>query len=250
MKDFQKISDYYINFKDVETIFKFLCQIFEKGKDSIERNDENKIIIRIRFPCGLKEENLDFEILKKELSLEENINNLKTSVIFINNKMKNGKLVGDEKYEEIKNEIKCIKSDNYKNEILKTFLEKIYPIGSYYWSEKDTSPEILFGGKWTQISGRFLFAVDENHSIGTSGGEEKHILTIDEIPSHNHYYQKFNYDHCEHCSGGNNESVTYPNLWYGLSNFLVRENTENAGSGNPHNNMPPYITAYCWKRIK
>jgi len=58
--------------------------------------------------------------------------------------------------------------------------------------------EILFGGKWEQISGKFLFSVDANHAIGTSGGEEKHQLTIDEIPSHNHSYDRFNYDTHHH----------------------------------------------------
>ena len=58
----------------------------------------------------------------------------------------------------------------------------MYPIGSYYWSEKNTSPSDIFGGSWTKIRGRFLFASDSNHDVGDTGGEETHTLTINEMP--------------------------------------------------------------------
>ena len=254
IKDFQKISDYYIKFNGVETIYNFLCEIFEQGKDSIIKNEDDKIIIKIKFPCGLKEEEINFEILKKELSLENSINNLKQSVKYINKKMKNKKISDDKnsyeyknEIEKLNNEIKYIKSEEYKNDMLKTFFDKIYPIGSYYWSEKNTSPEILFGGKWEQISGKFLFSVDANHAIGTSGGEEKHQLTIDEIPSHNHSYDRFHYDtyYYPPTSGSN---YNFPCFNLGNSNFYANCTTSSVGSNRSHNNMPPYITAYCWKR--
>lgn len=70
-------------------------------------------------------------------------------------------------------------------------LEKVYPIGSYYWSDRNISPENIFGGKWEKINGRFLFASDYNHSLGTTGGQEIVTLSLNEIPRHEHQYDKF-----------------------------------------------------------
>ena len=52
-----------------------------------------------------------------------------------------------------KNNLERTKAD-FKSELL----EKVYPIGSYYWSSNNKSPSDIFGGTWTKISGRFLFA--------------------------------------------------------------------------------------------
>lgn len=41
---------------------------------------------------------------------------------------------------------------------LNNFLSKIYPVGSIYISEKNTSPASLFGGSWRCIQERFLYA--------------------------------------------------------------------------------------------
>jgi hypothetical protein len=76
---------------------------------------------------------------------------------------------------------KSIKEINFetKNEFKKDLLEKVYPIGLFYWSEKNISPENIFGGRWTKIEGRFLFSSNSNYKVGQTGGEERHKLTID-----------------------------------------------------------------------
>ena len=131
-----------------------------------------------------------------------------------------------------------------KEEFKKDLLEKVYPIGSYYWSEKDISPESLFGGKWRKIEGRFLFASDSNHYVGQTGGEERHRLTIDEMPSHIHGYKKFSGGAYYHFSGGSCPSTPSSND----SDFLISSTTDSCGGSQSHNNMPPFLTANCWKR--
>lgn len=115
-------------------------------------------------------------------------------------------------------------------------LDKIlYPIGSIYMSVNSTNPSQLFGGTWVQISGRFLYCT--NNSMDT-GGEATHKLTIDEMPSHNHpvYYGM------DGASPGN--TLTASSNSIGQSNGAIT----NRGGNQPHNNMPPYFTVYCWYR--
>ena len=130
-------------------------------------------------------------------------------------------------------------------------MEKVYPVGSYYWSEKNTSPEELFGGKWESISGRFLFSTDSNHSVDSTGGEEKHTLTIDEMPSHSHGYWCINGNYFGYEYGDKNSGNRYKFLKEWVSDKKsVETNTKCAGGNQPYNNIPPYITAYCWRRYK
>ena len=44
-----------------------------------------------------------------------------------------------------------------------------HPVGSYYWSSDDTSPEELFGGTWERIEDTILFAVGDDSSMGNVG---------------------------------------------------------------------------------
>lgn len=113
----------------------------------------------------------------------------------------------------------------------------IYPIGAIYLSVSATNPATLFGGKWEQIKDRFLLAAGDTYAIGTTGGEATHKLTVNEMPSHNHVLKKGN-------TLGNGSGI----MWSGTTT----ENTAgvNSTGGNAaHNNMPPYLTVYMWKRV-
>ena len=127
-----------------------------------------------------------------------------------------------------------------------------YPVGSYYWSSSSTSPELLFGGRWEPVTGKFIYAADHNHPVGSTGGEEKHTLTTAEMPTHAHRvgapnawsWGKIGVYMTNLASGGS---------WQALSGADANARgilqTEKTGSNNAHNNMPPYIAAYCWHRI-
>ena len=121
----------------------------------------------------------------------------------------------------------------------------IYPIGAIYLSVSATNPAILFGGKWEQIKDRFLLAAGDTYAIGTTGGEATHKLTIEEMPSHKHQI-KTNNDDWNNSAGGGNYGTTHDgaNPWYNTNWY-----TENSGGNAAHNNMPPYLTVYMWKRV-
>ena len=190
------------------------------------------------------------EILEKKVGLEKTLKNIDKS--FKEIKKENIKL----KEENTKIKEEYATKEQYKHDLL----EKVYPIGSYYWSNENISPENIFGGKWEQIKERFLFSSDSNHSVGSTGGEERHTLSIEEIPSHYHQYDKFNLSPgwfiCE-CNCKQPIKAVLPGIeyktFYGTdktkSSCIVSSNTDSRGSSSSHNNMPPYLTANCWKRI-
>lgn len=125
-------------------------------------------------------------------------------------------------------------------------LDLIHPIGSIYWSTNITSPETLFGGTWEQIKDTFILAAGDSYSAGSTGGEANHTLTIDELPSHRHYlkYGNVYIGYLNSNAAQSNNQAIYK---YNVS----RENAlygEDRGGNQPHNNMPPYLVAYCWKR--
>ena len=125
-------------------------------------------------------------------------------------------------------------------------LDNVYPVGSIYMSVNSTNPKNLFGGTWEQIQGRFLFGMNSSYPAGSTGGEITHALTIDEMPEHNHtiYYPN---------AGGpyGNANIGYPED-SGTNMTWCAEmcKTASTGGGAAHNNMPPYLSVYIWKRTK
>ena len=226
----ENLSQKTVHFKslgNIQDIFKFVKELLDNKKDTIKKI-KNKIIISVNFPLGNKDEEISFDILAKNISLETSLKNINESLKEIN-----------------KANIMT------KAEFKKDLLEKVYPIGSFYWSEKNISPEYIFGGTWTKIRGRFLFASDSNHDVGEIGGEERHTLTKDEIPNHSHQYEKFCYSSTGQFNTPNGTSGVYPRNFASdkdCTRFLYTYSTTNVGGDRSHNNMPPFLTANCWKR--
>ena len=126
----------------------------------------------------------------------------------------------------------------------------LYPVGAVYISANSTSPASLFGGTWESIGGRFLLGADATYAAGSTGGEATHILTVDELASHSHYTVKINDVNLTVWSGAGSGSVfdmgsLYKESAPNSNNF----NTGFTGGSNPHNNMPPYLAVYMWKRV-
>lgn len=69
------------------------------------------------------------------------------------------------------------------------------------------------------------------YQVGAGGGEEKHQLTINEIPSHTHEYTDSNHVAVTATLGGPHDMAT------GIQNLL----TTATGGNEAHNNMPPYV---------
>ena len=119
-----------------------------------------------------------------------------------------------------------------------------YPVGAIYISVNNTSPASLFGGTWEVINDRFLLAgSNKNYKYGSTGGAATVTLTKDQMPQHQHQFSRIPVTSNELSTGNNfyaERSTTVLKL--------VNQNTEMQGNNKAHNNMPPYLSVYMWKR--
>lgn len=157
---------------------------------------------------------------------------------------------------------------------------KAYPVGSIYISTVTTNPAELLGvGTWSRFGeGRTLVSqlssdpdFDANEDVG---GAKTHKLTASEMPAHTHG-MSHNHSVPAHShsvtlsyktlgrENGNGTAVSYIEVGSGNENDRTGS-TGNAGGGSTggsstpttssnganvaHNNMPPYIVVYMWKR--
>lgn len=152
---------------------------------------------------------------------------------------------------------------------LKQGSEKYYPapywpIGSIYISVVNTNPSQWFGGTWVRFAkGRALVGVDDVAgdpdltTVLKTGGEYFHTLTINEMPSHYHgtYYDNFSFTTMKSISGSSGKLQVGNSGRYGFASnngyddLSVNNGTGRTGGGQSHNNMPPYITVYMWRRV-
>ena len=144
---------------------------------------------------------------------------------------------------ELKSDIDDTKT-SVLNEIKAWVNETQHPIGSIYITTNNINPSSIFGGTWEQLKDRFLLATGDTYEAGSTGGEAQHTLTVNEMPEHTHIIEngtiRVNSESTGNVSYANNNSIL----------DSVTNSTVNANGGSkPHNNMPPYLCVYMWKRI-
>ena len=125
-------------------------------------------------------------------------------------------------------------------------INSIYPVGSIIIRDDSQDMSNFMGFTWEKVfAGRVLVGLDttqtEFNTIGKTGGEKTHKLTIDEMPKHMHDY-----------SVGNNPT-TDANFSYSASAYVGTNpkmlGTTTTGGGNAHNNLQPYQVVAYWQRI-
>lgn len=129
-----------------------------------------------------------------------------------------------------------------------------HPIGSIYISTSSTfNPQTAWGGTWRKTAdGRCLIGANDTYPLGSTGGEERHYLTGNEMPPHGHSAGKaasFKLGH----EGIANSAIDH----YGKQFLYIDQTSTNAsevlntnasGGGASHNNMQPYLAVYIWER--
>lgn len=148
-------------------------------------------------------------------------------------------------------------------------LDSVYPIGSVYISANGANPNAIIGGTWEEFAtGRTLIGYDPSDDdlteTGMTGGEKTHVLTVEEMPSHNHSASTGGAGKHKHTVGYRKRQDAYGKgtldamHWITgtastietseVANHSHTVTVESTGSGMAHNNMMPYITVRMWKR--
>ena len=139
-----------------------------------------------------------------------------------------------------------------------------HPVGSLYWSSVSTSPATLFGGTWTRVKDRFILAAGDTYAAGATGGAATVTLTeaqLPEITGQARFLAGRGTSAGSRVNLVNSRSGKFTTGDYGSTtqNVVPVDGTASNklkpyylqfsfGSGDAHNNMPPYKVYYCWER--
>lgn len=122
--------------------------------------------------------------------------------------------------------------------VMQSIIDCVMPVGFVLTLYSHANPNTMYPGTtWVRISNAFLWACDADGDIGVTGGEKTVTLTTAQIPAHNH--------------GGtytNAGSAAKTHAWLASGGSAMAYDTVNAGGGQAHNNMPPYIHVSVWRR--
>lgn len=102
-------------------------------------------------------------------------------------------------------------------------LDAIYPVGSIYMSVNSVSPQILFGGTWTQLENKFLLGAGTEYTAGSTGGSA--------------YIQSHTHTHNFTTGQGGEQQITGGAHSHGVNGaanryFLISPDTTNADSAS------------------
>lgn len=87
----------------------------------------------------------------------------------------------------------CPNNNDLVDNILLTMINKLYPVGTLYWtSDSGFDPNTELGGVWKRIEDKFIFAAKQD-SIYKGGGNSSVTLAAENIPSHCH---TMSHTHC------------------------------------------------------
>lgn len=76
-----------------------------------------------------------------------------------------------------------------------------HPVGSLYWTSSSENPAVTFGGTWTQIKDKFVWAKGDSDTVNATGGAKTVTLTTQQIPSHTHTFTGTEHSHSYTPSG-------------------------------------------------
>lgn len=126
-----------------------------------------------------------------------------------------------------------------------------FPVGSVFISVVSTDPSTLLGyGTWDAFAtGKMLVGLDSSDTdfdtVEETGGAKTHTLTESEMPSHDH---RFDDEYRQLTKTTGLGTHTGSDTSAGEMNVQTSKDMASKGGDAAHNNMPPYIVTYMWKR--
>lgn len=120
-------------------------------------------------------------------------------------------------------------------------------IGDYIVTAKDASPAVKWPGTvWEKLpEGTFLMAAGATTPVGTTGGAASVALTAAQNGRHGHVITNDSGLGVFQTSGSEAYGCT---LSYGGQKGCGRFYAQSDGSGQPHENRPPFVAANIWRR--
>lgn len=123
-----------------------------------------------------------------------------------------------------------------------------YPVGAIYQSWNSTSPSSLFGGQWTPITEKFLYC---SNSAGGTGGASSVTLNVNQMPSHSHKFRANASDgallNTVVVTDASKTTKSGADFW-SAGGTVFNASIAYEGGGQSHENMPPYVRCYAWRR--
>ena len=124
----------------------------------------------------------------------------------------------------------------------------IFPVGQIVIKGDNEDYSNWLGFTWERTAvGKVLVGIDINDSdfntIGKTGGEKTHTLSVPEMPRHAHYIAS---NLTNNPPGGIDRTIMYG---VPASVEPVNYSSESTGNNQPHNNLQPYQVVAYWKRI-
>lgn len=150
---------------------------------------------------------------------------------------------------------------------ISSIVDAIYPVGSIYMSVNSANPGTLFGGTWEQIQDTFLLAAGQTYTAGATGGESSHALTKEELPTEHMTFRRL-YNSADGSTidvmaasqtdgsiGVADGTQGRPDVTFHAATISSITTGQKAmqytyGGNQAHNNMPPYLAVYVWKRTQ
>lgn len=190
-------------------------------------------------------------------------NDLRTEIEDVSTRLSTLADCDDETLDQISEIVEYVKDNRELIEAITTtkvsvsdLLNLVYPIGSIYMSVTNISPSTFLGGTWEQIKGVFLLSASNTYVAGSTGGSATHKLTAAQMPSVTgkiSFHGKYTGNMVSGASGAFSPTSTVSGK-YATGTSSTGSNSvevvgfDNGGQGQAHNNMPPYLTVYMWKR--
>ena len=117
-----------------------------------------------------------------------------------------------------------------------------YMVGDIFITTNEVNPSSRYKGTtWQKIEDEtFLMSASETYPVKSTGGENEHTLTIEEMPKHYHTISGR--------TGSDSWSVGDIAMRAAGSNPIGTVNSDEKGQDKPHNNMPKFFAVYFWLR--
>lgn len=140
--------------------------------------------------------------------------------------------------------LELLTNPTYLDALWQLMQQRTYPVGEIFVTRQSGNPSSILGfGTWERYGeGRVLVGYDEAdasfNSVDKTGGSKTHVLTVAEMPPHNHTLK---------LGAGNTTAAVFN----GSNGNVTTDDTtsiQNTGGGQAHNNLQPYITVFMWQR--